>query len=127
MKSFLNFIETKMDKTDFSRPWERLMKYSEEGKYQKIFRSINFYSTCLIVIMMIVVFNYVKQSTTLIQKGLENNIVYIHDTVLIQPPQIFYCWNCKKELAGISAENPITCCEFEYKLQHGELVAKKIK
>lgn len=115
-----------MDKTEFPKPWERLVKYSEEAKYQKIFRSLNFYSACLIVAMMITVFNYVKQSTILIQKGLENNVVYIHDTLLVQPPKVFNCWNCRRELIGI-AENPVTCCDFEYRLQHGELIAKKIK
>jgi hypothetical protein len=91
---------------------------------KKIFL-FNFIPGGLMVIFLMILSSQINKMGTVIQRDMKDNIVTVHDTVVVKVRN-FTCWQCKKELPGIN-QGPVKCCGFEYTVKNGELFGKKIE
>ena len=106
--------------SDEYQPINRL-QFRASAKLRWIF-AIPSYIICL---LMIIVYCNVEHAAGILNEEIKATIV--HDTLYLPPPKIYTCWNCKKELVGISKDHPIQCCDYEYRIVDNELIAKKLK
>jgi hypothetical protein len=95
---------------------------------KKVFSWLTLGASVLWLLGMIVFSRQVIKATEIISKDLKDNIVYVHDTVLvkIKMPATSRCWDCHLELIGI-LNGPVKCCKYEYEIINGKLTARNLE
>lgn len=89
---------------------------------------INHIMTALVCIAMLIVYCNVKKAYDSIQEDIRLlQPTVMHDTLFMAAPKVYYCWQCNKELIGVSEKNHVACCRFSYSIVKNDLVGKKLE
>lgn len=70
-------------------------------------------TSTFLIIGLVIISNAINKTGNYLAKETQENVVYVHDTLIVQMPEKQYCFKCNSELVGI-LDHSVTCCGFKF-------------